>query len=43
MVLNELWHLKPVSEAAISYGIDRGVAQNLMGTSQGMTNLENYF
>lgn len=31
MVLNELWHLKPVSEAAISFGIDRGVVQNLMG------------
>lgn len=31
MVLNELWHLKPVSDAAISFGIDRGVAQNLMG------------
>lgn len=31
MVLNELWHLKPVSEAAISFGIDRGLVQNLMG------------
>ncbi|XP_031628246.1 helicase POLQ-like [Contarinia nasturtii] len=31
MVLNELWHLKPVSDAANSFGIDRGIAQNLMG------------
>lgn len=31
MVLNELWHLKPVSDTAISFGIDRGVVQNSMG------------
>lgn len=31
MVLNELWHLNPVSETAVSFGIDRGVVQNLMG------------
>lgn len=31
MVLNELWHLKPVAEVAISFGIDRGIVQNLMG------------
>lgn len=31
MVLNDLWHLKPVSDAAISFGIDRGVVQSLMG------------
>lgn len=30
MVLNELWHLKPVSDAAFSFGIDRGVVQNVM-------------
>lgn len=31
MVLNELWYLKTVSDTAISFGIDRGVVQNLMG------------
>lgn len=31
MVLNELWHLKPVAEVAISFEIDRGIVQNLMG------------
>lgn len=31
MVLNELWHLKPVIEIANSYQIDRGFVQNLMG------------
>lgn len=31
MILNELWHLNPVSETAVSFGIDRGVVQNLMG------------
>lgn len=31
MVLNELWHLKPVAEVAISFRIDRGIVQNLMG------------
>lgn len=33
MVLNDLWHLKPVSETANAFGIDRGVVQNLMGTA----------
>lgn len=31
MVLNELWNLKPVSDVARAFGIDRGIAQNLMG------------
>lgn len=31
MVLNDLWHLKTVSETSITFGIDRGVVQNLMG------------
>lgn len=31
MVLNDLWHLKTVSETAKAFGIDRGVVQNLMG------------
>lgn len=31
MVLNELWHLKPIAEVAVSFGIDRGIVQNLMG------------
>lgn len=31
MVLNDLWHLKPISEIAMSFKIDRGLVQNLMG------------
>lgn len=31
MVLNELWQFKSISETANSFGIDRGVVQNLMG------------
>lgn len=31
MLLNELWHLKPVPEIANSFQIDRGIVQNLMG------------
>lgn len=31
MVLNELWQLKPVSEVANAFKLDRGLVQNLMG------------
>lgn len=31
MILNELWHLKPIPDVAISFKVDRGLAQNLMG------------
>lgn len=31
MVLNELWQLKPVSEVANAYKLDRGLVQNLLG------------
>lgn len=31
MVLNDLWHLKPITEIANSFKIDRGLVQNLMG------------
>lgn len=31
MVLNDLWQMKSVSDTANSFGIDRGVVQNLMG------------
>lgn len=31
MILNELWHLKPIPEIAISFKVDRGLVQNLMG------------
>lgn len=31
MVLNDLWQFKPISDTANSFGIDRGVVQNLMG------------
>lgn len=31
MVLNDLWHLKPIPEIAMSFKIDRGLVQNLMG------------
>lgn len=31
MILNELWHLKTIPDIAISFKIDRGLVQNLMG------------
>lgn len=31
MILNELWHLKPIPEIAITFKVDRGLVQNLMG------------
>lgn len=31
MVLNELWHWKPISEVSNSFKIDRGLVQNLSG------------
>lgn len=33
MVLHELWNMKPVSEIAISYQLERGLVQNLMSNA----------
>lgn len=33
LILYELWQLKPVSDIAVSFQVDRGLVQNLMGSA----------